>query len=61
VEGSCEYGNEPSGSLNCSEILQLAKRLSASREGLNSIELVSYAVRVYHHRTAEMYVNNQLK
>jgi hypothetical protein len=39
VEGSCEDGNEPSGSLKCWEVL------TASQEGLSSIELIINAVR----------------
>jgi hypothetical protein len=31
VEGSCEHGNEPSGSLKCWEI-RVAERLAASQE-----------------------------
>jgi hypothetical protein len=33
VEGSCEHGNEPSGSTKCWE-------LAASQEGLSSVKLV---------------------
>jgi hypothetical protein len=33
VDGSCEHGNEPSGSMNCWELV-------ASREGLIPMELV---------------------
>jgi hypothetical protein len=36
VAGSCEHGNEPSGSIKCGEFLVLA-----SQEGLRSMELVS--------------------
>jgi hypothetical protein len=39
VDGSCEDGNEPSGSIECWEILQ-GQRLAASQEGLGSVELV---------------------
>jgi hypothetical protein len=34
----CEHGNEPSGSIQCSE---LPEQLSASQEGLSSMQLVS--------------------
>jgi hypothetical protein len=37
VEGSCEHGNEPSGSIKCREVLELA----ASQEGLSSMKLGS--------------------
>jgi hypothetical protein len=32
VEGSCEHGNEPSGSIKCWETLGIAERLAASEE-----------------------------
>jgi hypothetical protein len=38
VEGPCEHGNEPSGFIKFWEILE------ASREGLSSMESVSYLV-----------------
>jgi hypothetical protein len=41
VEGSCEYGSEPSGSIKCWEILEQLAQLAASQEGLSSMELVS--------------------
>jgi hypothetical protein len=37
VEGSCEHGNESSGSTKCLEILE---RLAAPQEGLSCMELV---------------------
>jgi hypothetical protein len=37
VEGSCEHGNESSGSKKCWEVLELAEQLSASQEGLGSM------------------------
>jgi hypothetical protein len=40
VAGSCEHGNQPSGSIKRRGISWLAERLSASQEGLCSIELV---------------------
>jgi hypothetical protein len=33
VEGSCEHANEPSGSIKCWEVAQLA----ASQEGFSSV------------------------
>jgi hypothetical protein len=39
MAGSCECGNEPSGSIKCGEFLD---DLLASQEGLWSMELVSY-------------------
>jgi hypothetical protein len=40
VEGSCEHGNEPSGSIKCWGNSLVAAQLVASQEGLNSMELV---------------------
>jgi hypothetical protein len=40
VEGCCENGNEPSGSIKCWEVL-VAEQLAASQEGLSSMKLVS--------------------
>ena len=40
MAGCCERGNEQLGSVKCGEFLVLAKQLSASREGLCSVELV---------------------
>jgi hypothetical protein len=37
VEGSCEHGNEPSGSINCREVHGVAAQLAASQEGLSSM------------------------
>jgi hypothetical protein len=37
VKGFCDNGNELSGSVECSEILELA----ASQEGLSSMKLVT--------------------
>jgi hypothetical protein len=42
VEGSCEHGNEPSGSMKCWETL--SELVVASQEGLSSMELVQMAV-----------------
>jgi hypothetical protein len=41
VAGSCEHGNEPSGSITCGESLDQLSVLLASQEGLCSMELVS--------------------
>jgi hypothetical protein len=42
VAGSYKHGNEPSGSIKDGEFLdQLTERLSASQEGLCSVELVN--------------------
>jgi hypothetical protein len=41
VAGSCEHGNEPSGSIKCGEFLDYLSLLLASQEGLCSMELVS--------------------
>jgi hypothetical protein len=41
VEGSCENGNEPSGSIKCGEFLDYLSVLLASQGGLCSMELVS--------------------
>jgi hypothetical protein len=40
VAGSCEHGNEPPGSIKCGEFLNQLSVLSASQEGLYSMELV---------------------
>jgi hypothetical protein len=42
VIGSCEHGNEPLGSTKCREFLEKLSVLSASQEGLCSMELGSY-------------------
>jgi hypothetical protein len=44
VTGSCEDGNEPSGSIKCGEFLDYLNVLLASEEGLCSMELVSYRI-----------------
>jgi hypothetical protein len=41
VAGSCEHGNEPSCSIKFGEFLDYLSVLSASQEGLCSMELVS--------------------
>jgi hypothetical protein len=42
VAGSCEHGNEPSGSIECGEFLDWLSILVASQEGLCSMELGSF-------------------
>jgi hypothetical protein len=37
VEGSCEHGNEPSGSIKCWVISCVAAQLPACQEGLSSM------------------------
>jgi hypothetical protein len=37
VEGSCEHGDEPSGSLKLLVIFLMAAQLAASQEGLSSV------------------------
>jgi hypothetical protein len=41
VAGSCEHGNEPSGSIKCREFLDYLNVLLASQEGLCSMEFGS--------------------
>jgi hypothetical protein len=41
VAGSCEHGNETSGSIKCGEFLDWLNVLLASQERLCSMELVS--------------------
>jgi hypothetical protein len=41
VAGSCEHGDEPSGSIKYGEFLYWLSVLLASQEGLCSMELVS--------------------
>jgi hypothetical protein len=36
MEGSCELGNEPSGSIKCWDV-RVAAQLAASQEGLSSV------------------------
>jgi hypothetical protein len=42
VEGSCEHGDEPSGSLKLLEIFWLAAQIAASQEGLSSVCKTEY-------------------
>jgi hypothetical protein len=37
VEGSCERGDEPTGSIKCWESSRVAAQLAASQEGLSSM------------------------
>jgi hypothetical protein len=37
VEGSCEYGNEPSGSIKCWNAFDLVAGLATSQEGFSSM------------------------
>jgi hypothetical protein len=48
VAGSCEQGNEPSGSIKCEEFLDKLSVLLASQEGLCSMELVSWHDHISH-------------
>jgi hypothetical protein len=41
VEGSFEHGNEPPGSINLWEVLEVVPQLTASQEGPSSMKLVS--------------------
>jgi hypothetical protein len=36
MKGSCEHGNEPSGSMNCWEVLE-SEQLAASQVGFRSV------------------------
>jgi hypothetical protein len=42
VEGSCEHGIEPSGSIKCWEVLEGATQLAAPQEGLSSVSKYYY-------------------
>jgi hypothetical protein len=48
VAGSCEHGNESSGSIKCGEFLDWLSVLLASQEGLCSMELV-IAIYFFHY------------
>jgi hypothetical protein len=37
VEGSCERGNKPSGSIKCWDVLVVAAQSVTSQEGLSSM------------------------
>jgi hypothetical protein len=47
VAGSCEHGNEPSGSIKGGEFFGERSLLLASQEGLNSMELVTFCCIVF--------------
>jgi hypothetical protein len=40
--GFCEDGNEPLGSLKCGSFFYLAEERLVAREGLSSMELITY-------------------
>jgi hypothetical protein len=40
VEGCCEHGKEPSGSVYCCEVLEWIDTQLASREGLSSVKVI---------------------
>jgi hypothetical protein len=42
VEGSCEHGNEYSGSIKFWEISRAAEQLEASQEGLSFMKVFTY-------------------
>jgi hypothetical protein len=52
VVGSCEHGNEPSGTIKSGKFLDYLSVLLASQEGLCSMELVSYTSRPLKYTTA---------
>jgi hypothetical protein len=60
VAGSCEHGNEPSGSIKCGEILDKLSVLLASQEGLCSMELVSYPIPIISDRKKALLDNHNL-
>ena len=41
MAGTCEYGDEPSGSIKCGEFFDWLQKKLASQEGLCCIERVS--------------------
>jgi hypothetical protein len=48
VEGSCEHGNEPAGSIKFCGNSGVAAQLATSEEGLISMELVNlYFIKIY--------------
>jgi hypothetical protein len=47
VVGSCEHGNEPSGSIKCVEFLGTLSILLASQEALCSMALVQFRLIYY--------------
>jgi hypothetical protein len=44
VAGSCEHGNEPSGSIKCGEFLDYLSVLLGSQEEIYSLELGSLVI-----------------
>jgi len=50
VAGTCEYGDELSGSIKCGEFLDLLLNQLASQEGLCSMDSVSKYCYCYHYR-----------
>jgi hypothetical protein len=50
VAGSCEHGNEPSGSIKCREFLDWLSVLLAFQEGLCSMELKLWYVTCIIHK-----------
>jgi hypothetical protein len=44
MEGSCEHGNEPLGSIKCWQNLHVAEQLADSEEGLSFIKLLNKQV-----------------
>jgi hypothetical protein len=57
VEGSFEHGDESSGSIKWWEVIELSEQLVASQEGINSVDLVTYAgtaTRVFWHTDHEL-------
>jgi hypothetical protein len=47
VEGSCEHGNEPSGSIKCWGNSCVAAQLAASQKELGSMELFFTALKLH--------------
>jgi hypothetical protein len=44
VEGSCEHGDEPSGSIECWEVLEYLRDWRLRKKRLNSMELVGIEI-----------------
>jgi hypothetical protein len=55
VEGSCEYGNEASGSIECLEYSGIVTPLEASQERLSSMKLGSYDLVEQHNNNFRKY------
>jgi hypothetical protein len=60
VEGSCEHGNEPSGSIKCWEILEQLNNCAASLERLCSMQLVTLIMDYKHVHVVLMNVSGPL-